>query len=206
MVVLKSVLRFLWDYGKELTILVFAVVTYQSCNNVRKWKARELEMSNKVSILETEVRQRESVIQNNRRIYFEENKELEKVIDSLNIVKRKIQYVHSIRYRDTGSTRLRVVHDTIVKDSMIYPVITANYNKECHAAHIVYNPANDSLEYSYSNVIDLSIIGHWERDREFSVFGKRLFTYGPKNHFVTVHNNCGNSILLKNEFVDFRRR
>lgn len=205
-VILKSVLRFLWDYGKELTILIFAVATYQSCNNAAHWKKQKMEFENKASRLETNIRAQEQVIRKNQRIFFENNKELKDVIDSLEIQTRKINYVHLIMYRDTGSRVIRTVRDTVYRDSVYYPVVRGEYKKKCHNASFVYFSEGDSLGYNYEIVTDISVVGHWNRAKEFRIFGLRLFDYGMKDHFVTVHNNCDHTDLLKNEVVEFKRQ
>lgn len=139
---------------------------------------------------------------------LKEEKELVELLKSEKIKERKTQFIYRVHYRDTGSVKVKVEYRYIGIDSTEkwdWP-ITSYYEEPGYQSYWTYYPKEDSAVHQWEKQTNLAVIGHWEREREFRIFGKTLFHFGRRSNYVTVKDLFTDSEILKNQYIEIKRR
>lgn len=205
-ILLLALKKFLFRNWELVTILTLIVMFLAQCKasqrhkeNASKWERNyEIETSE----LSKKVAQKELSIKS----YLNANKELDSAVRAERIRKNRIEYVHVIRYRDTGSVRVDM--DTVrvlIQDTTVL-LIGGKYESKCYKAEWRRIDGKSEYTHNYEIKTDLSIVGHWERENSFEIFKRKLFNYGRKRSYVTIINKCDGSEILTNEYINFKKK
>lgn len=205
-ILLLALKKFLFRNWELITIIVLIAMFLVQCKvserhkeDARKWKSNyEIETSE----LSNKVAQKELSIKD----YLNKNRELNEALKEERIRKNRVEYIHVIRYRDTGSVRVDI--DTVkvlIQDTTVL-LIGGKYESKCYKAEWRRIDGETEYMHSYEIKTDLSIVGHWERENSFELFKRKLFNYGRKRSYVTIINKCDGSEILTNEYINFKKR
>lgn len=113
---------------------------------------------------------------------------------------KKITHIHDIVYRDTGSTKFKVIYEQV--NDTFYPTGEYNYSDSCIQANISLN--KDSLGFNYTYTSELTIYGFWERSNKFPKrWDKPILSWGSKNLKAQVKSECGE--IKYNKYIQIRK-
>lgn len=204
--VLAALFRFVKDNWRFITILILIILLVGQCRLIDKHKQAAYKwennyLSEKEGAVKT-VRVKELEIKD----YLKQNSSLDSALRSERIRKDRIEYVHVIRYRDTGSVRVGIDTVRVLLQDTVVLLIGGSYENKCYKAE--WRRIDGEMEYTHNYEIktDLNIVGHWQRANSFEIFSRKLFSYGRKQTYVTIINNCDSSEILTNEYINFKKK
>jgi len=120
------------------------------------------------------------------------------------IKSKQIQYIHTVKFRDTGSTQFRV--DTSYIESKNTPVLYGRIDIPCFKADVWLMGGDTIADMKYTRTYDFTSTGFWKREKEFKLFGFKLWDYGTKQNYISVKDNCADAMVVENEMITIKKK
>lgn len=133
-----------------------------------------------------------------------EQKEIAETLKEENIRLKDVKQVYRLRYRDTGSVRIKTEYRDTSLGKLWNNPITAVYQENCYNAVWTYYPDKDSIDHQWDIETNLQATVH-ETRKQFRILGLTLFRYGKRTDKVTLTDKCnGKKVILNHELITIK--